>query len=249
MPRTDVQTVLATLDMAGPQRVGVAAHHARTPQAYLAVTLGRSVIYLHSRPAAERIGEVWQDASAWALQLATRRPPSQPGPISRPPTPGAAEPSLVVHTDGIPPAVAQLIREPGTHRPYRLSIAVGSVRFLVADQLAFTSCRDVFVRAADLADTALCDQPAQPSLTSHAPSLSGMQAERATEQLAGGPLAFRWFGADAARTAAAAMTPARRPGTLPSMLRSSSNTSPTAAPPPPVTAERRRLDNTSRRSR
>ncbi len=206
------QTVLATLDMAGPQHTEVSAFNGGTPEASLAVRIGRSLLYLHTEAAASRLADVWHEAKADALLLPAKVPAgSWRGPVwvGR----DAAEASVVVHTVGVPAAASQLIRPRHPQQSIRLSISVGSIRYLLADQIAFAGCAAAFARATEQAAQELWRVDARYfSWQAQPPSLAGSQADRAREEFTGESPPFRWFGPDTAAGVAAAAAARRAAG-------------------------------------
>lgn len=165
--------VSATIHLAGEQRTGLTVHNAGTPEAVIAVTLGRSLIYMHSTTTTERFARIWDKARDHTLRLPGRRK------ILRRDAglPAMAEPSVVVHTAGSPEGGSRLI--PGTPFPV-VRVQVGGVVFVVHDRTAFDSCATVFRRAADEGHAALKNAEKRlEHLIRSKPTLAGEAAERA----------------------------------------------------------------------
>lgn len=187
-------TILATVEMAGPQDSSLAVHLSGMAEASIGVRVGRVLMYLHTSAAAARVAMAWSEARASALRLPLRASVL----LERTPRlieANVAHPSVVVHTAGVPPVVSQLICAQHREVPSGLSVAIGSIRFVVADQLAFTSCLSIFTQAAATAEVALAAAELhRPPLLRTAPEYAGQAAERAGEELAGQSGRFRWFG-------------------------------------------------------
>lgn len=151
-------------------------HHGGTPEAYVAVSVGRSVIYMHTRATAERFSEIWRNAQPYALHLPRAR--ELRGPAMTPPD--IAHPSVVVHAAGQPAAAVRL----GRSVPKHISLTIGGLAFLIYDQRAFASCAEPFLQAAEAGRELLgeADQRLAPVLRGE-PALAGEDAERAAETL------------------------------------------------------------------
>jgi hypothetical protein len=168
--------VSAVLRCAGRQHAKMTVHYGGTPEAYIAVTVGRSLIYMHTRLTTERFGQIWTDAQVPALGLPAVRPLTVvPGG-----GPDRAEPSVVVHTSGQPPAGVRMTKSV----PITLSVTIGDLAFLIYDQRAFTSMAEPFLRAMDagrelLPDTDMRHEKARRST----PTLAGAAANTAAAAL------------------------------------------------------------------
>ena len=130
--------VMAIIRCAGNQSAEFTLQHDGTPQAYIAVTVGRSVIYMHTRATAEHFGRIWEDARPAALSLPQRRTLVPPHP-----RPNRSDPSVVVHTAGRPAALVRLT----TTAPRHLNVNIGDLAFQIYDQRAFLSVAEPFRRA------------------------------------------------------------------------------------------------------
>jgi hypothetical protein len=139
-------TAAATLYLAGRQRVATTVDLAGTPEAFASIRVAQSVMYLHTELAARRLCDIWRNAGVEALQLPARRRSHQ----RALPDHNTAEPSLVTHTRGCPPATVQLQRD-AAGAVTGLAIRIGTVAFMLYDQLAFADCRSAFAQAAQLA--------------------------------------------------------------------------------------------------
>jgi hypothetical protein len=154
---------------------------AGTPEAFASIQVAQSVMYLHTELAARRLGDIWRNAGVEALQLPARRRHHQPALLEQ----NAAEPSLVTHTRGCPPATVQLQRD-AAGAVTRLAIRIGTVAFLLYDQLAFADCRSAFVQAAQLAHqlpAADLRRAATPTRDSEEARLAGAAAAAAARAL------------------------------------------------------------------
>jgi hypothetical protein len=169
-------TVTAVMRLAGRQKATMAVQHGGTPEAYVSVAVGRSVIYMHTRATAERFGEIWRGAQPYALHLPRAR--ELRGPDMTPPD--IAQPSVVVHTAGQPAASVRL----GRSVPRHVSLTIGGLAFLIYDQQAFASCAEPFLRAADAGRELLgeADLRLAPAMRTE-PALAGEDAERAAATL------------------------------------------------------------------
>ena len=184
--------VVAAMRMAGPQRSSMTVHHGGTPEAFVTVSIGRSVIYMHSRLTTERFGAIWREAQREALRLPWRRalrvgrPEAEPLDI--------AEPSIVVHAAGQPAASVRLAQLPSDPMPTHLSVHIGNLSFLIYDQRAFASCAEVFLRAAAAGREQLGQADLRrawvPAMRGE-PALAGHDAERAAQSLAHPPVSPR----------------------------------------------------------
>lgn len=197
------------VQLAGRQHTEVSVQHAGTPEASLTIRVGQVLMYVRTQPTAERIAQIWHDATAWALAgdlpargaARRRRGPSEQGWVQA---------SIVVHTAGVPGGGSHLYHQPSTV----LVVAVGEVGFYVRDREALEDCHTVFqtaaVRASEVLpvhDTRLTPEPAT-TLGLPRKGLQGRAADppeaRAVARARRGPSA-RTTGA-AARTAAAALS-------------------------------------------
>lgn len=151
-------------------------HHGGTPEAYVAVSVGRSVIYMHTRVTTARFGEIWRNAQPYALHLPRAR--GLRGPDVTPPD--IAHPSVVVHAAGQPAASVRLSRSVPKH----VSLTIGGLAFLIYDQRAFASCAEPFLQAAEAGRELLgeADLRLGPVMRGE-PALAGEDAERAAETL------------------------------------------------------------------
>jgi hypothetical protein len=244
-------TVTTMVHVTGPQDGMLDVHHPGTADAVLSVGVGRALFYVRTVAAAERIAAIWQGATVDALRLPNQLPPARSRSRG-----GWAEPSVVVHTGGVPPGGSTLVARSGS--PAVLLISVGEVRFHVYDRRAFTDCAKVFVAAATRARQQLPEQdvrlrPVLPD--AHAALLGGALAARAVDELpvlaqlqehagainnglAGLTELMKGLG-EAGLTgtgpvarAVAALTPQRRPPTPAKSATSTSATTPPAAGSP-----------------
>ena len=184
--------VSAVLRCTGRQRTEMSVHYGGTPDAYVAVSIGRSLIYMHTRLTTDRFGQIWTDAQVPALGLPAVRP------LSVVPGGGAdrAEPSVVVHTSGQPAGAVRLTKSV----PTALSVTIGDLAFLIYDQRAFTSVAEPFLRAMDAGRELLPDTDMRhENVRRSAPTLAGAAANTAA----------------AALLAAAAFRPTRRAPSAP----------------------------------
>ena len=169
-------TVSAVMRLAGRQKAAMEVHHGGTPEAYVAVSVGRSVIYMHTRATTERFGEIWRNAQPYALHLPRARELRGPG-ITRP---DIAHPSVVVHAAGQPAASVRLSRSVPKH----VSLTIGDLAFLIYDQRAFASCAEPFVQAAAAGRQLLGEVDRRLAAVMRGePALAGEDAERAAATL------------------------------------------------------------------
>lgn len=170
------ESVSAVMRLAGRQRTDMTVHHGGTQEAYAVVTVGRSVIYMHTRMTTERFGEIWQNAQPWALHLPRAR---ELRPLQALP-PDTATPNVVVHPEGQPEASVRLSRTVPKH----LSVTIGDLAFLIYDQRAFASCSEPFLLAMEAGRTQLprADLRLDPVRRAE-PALAGEAAERAAATL------------------------------------------------------------------
>ncbi len=155
MPAADddvaANRLVTVLQLSGPQRTRVRMQHAGTDEAVVTVQVGQVLWYLKTRATAERLAQVWDEAGDDA-QLLPRRGLRRRARGAR--SSGWAEPSVVVHTGGVPPCGSRVlpVRDrtgrpiPGTAEA--LLVRIGDVQFEVQDQEAFRSCDGVFAAVA-----------------------------------------------------------------------------------------------------
>lgn len=176
---TPASSVTAVMRLVGPQRTYMAVQHGGTPEAYVAITVGRSVIYMHTKETAERLGTIWREAHVEALQLPRARPIT----VSSTDPPDLAEPSVVVHTAGQPAASVRL----SAATPRHLSVNIGGIAFLIYDKRAFVSVAEQFVRAMAAGRELLPTVDSRRWAAARAePALAGEAAARAAQELLNG---------------------------------------------------------------
>lgn len=231
--------ISSTVELAGPQHdVDAGVYQPRTPQAYLALRMGRLLMYVHTAAAAEHLAAVWEETKLDALRL-PQRVPVTPGRWAGTPD-HAAITSPVVHVHGVPRTFQHLVPV-ARGAPERLLVKIDSVTFVVADQLAFGSCYRLFQAAGVEARAGLwqVDTRLYPTFST-TPTLDGRQAAQARTEFGGEP-GFHWF----TRQAAVQSPATSRPTLTPHSPTGPRTTPSAAADPPTAAAEQRRPWHTS----
>ncbi|GAA3238204.1 hypothetical protein GCM10017691_38060 [Pseudonocardia petroleophila] len=138
------QSVGVVLTLVGVQDTAVTVQHAGTPEASVAVRLGKALIYLNDRPTANALAFAWNDLARDARLLPREISSSLVAPLA-----GMAEPAVLIEAGGLPPMLGRVERPVGAYPHLRL--VLGRVMFSVRDLGAYSSTTAAFRRAADCA--------------------------------------------------------------------------------------------------